>query len=175
MRILAIVLALAVAAPVVRTAEAQRGRQGQRGGGRKERIKQRIRAMRIAVLVEELDLDEETTGKLMPILAKYDDEFTKLAQEKQDLLKAAQDATADKDDKKIDQAIDDLVKNQRARWDLDEKRFAEIRKVLTPAQAAQILVVLPEIDRRILQAARGAGRKALGGGGGAKGQDDGDF
>lgn len=120
---------------------------------KKEKIKKKLRAYRAMVLVDELDLDENAATKLMPILDKYDEEFVKLAKKNLE-LRGKLDAAGDDDD--LDSVIDDLVANQRARWDLDEKRFAEVRKVLTAKQAARILVILPEIDRKILQGAKRA-------------------
>ena len=127
-----------------------------------ERIKQRILALRAARLTDELGLDEKQAAKLFPVLAKYDDTFAKLLREAVDLRKQAQDAAARNDDRALDDIIDKLVANQRSRWDTQEARFKDVRKVLTPEQAARLLVVLPQIDRQIANQLR----KALGRGGG---------
>jgi hypothetical protein len=120
---------------------------------KKEKVKKKLRAWRAATLIDELELDEATATKLMPILNNYDDQFAKLAQEGLRLRKQAETET---EDSALDGIVDDLTANQRARWDLDEKRFKEIRTVLTPRQAARILVVLPAIDRKILEGAKKA-------------------
>jgi hypothetical protein len=161
MRILTIALALAVLGTSIPDSDAQRMRPevaqgsdkaGDKAERKKAKLKKRLRTMRAVFLIDELELDEETAAKLMPILNKYDDEFAKLAKEALD-LRARLDSAADAD---LDDLIDDLVANQRARWTLDEKRFKEVRKVLTRKQAARILIVLPEIDRRLLEGARKA-------------------
>jgi hypothetical protein len=141
---LLVIALLIVGAPPA--AEAQKA-------NRVEKVKKKLRAMRAALLVDELDLDEKTATKLMPILNDYDDDFAKLAKENAE-LRAKIEAAGDDDD--LDALIDDLVENQRARWDLDEKRFKEVRKVLTPKQSAKILVILPEIDRKILEGVKRA-------------------
>jgi hypothetical protein len=116
---------------------------------RRERIKQRIRALRAYTLTEQLALDEVTAGKLFPLLAKYDDEFDKLLASRADIQRRL-GAVADlKDPKAIDKLIDDAVSNQRALWDTEEKRLAQLRKILTPAQTARVLVVLPAMERKI--------------------------
>jgi hypothetical protein len=56
----------------------------------------------------------------------------------------------------VDKLIDDAVANQKAFWDLEDKRLAEIRKVLTPQQVAKLLVVLPAFERRIQNQLRNA-------------------
>lgn len=131
---------------------------------KRERIKQRILAMRAALLTTELQLDEQTAAKLFPVLSKYDDRFAALLRDNADLRKQAQDAYQRGDDKTLDELIDKIVANQRARWDTEEARFKDVRKVLTPQQAARIFVVLPQIDRRIQNQLR----RALGGGGGGR-------
>jgi len=75
------------------------------------------------------------------------------------LRRQGDDAAARNDDPAVDRAVDALVANQRARWSLEEARFRDVRKVLTPRQAARLLVVLPAIDRRL----QGQLQRAIGG------------
>ena len=131
--------------------------------------KQKIRALRAAILVEELGLDEATATKLGPILARHDDDLERLQAERRTLRKAVKDALAAKDDRKLDGLIDQLVANQRARWDRELTRVAELRKLLTPSQAARLLDVLLRIDRRILEGLR---RAVAGGALAGDGDDD---
>ena len=123
-----------------------------------ERVKQRILALRAARLTSELNLDEKQAAKLFPVLSKYDDTFAKLLKEAVELRKQAQAAAEKNDDAALNDIIDKLVANQRQRWDTQEARFKDVRKVLTPEQAARLLVVLPQIDRQISNQLR----KALG-------------
>ncbi len=113
-----------------------------------ERVKKRVRAVRAYALTEELGLDTQGAGKLFPILARYDDEFDRLLGAR-GLLNKALDGASDLDAKAVDKLIDQQLANQRAYWDLEEKRIAELRKILTPAQTARLLVVLPALERKI--------------------------
>lgn len=155
MRILVVLLALFVAAPVF----------AQPAGApapidRREKIKKKIRALRAYTLTEELSLDEATAGKLFPLLAKYDDEFDKLLGARVDLQKRLMTADQIKDPKQVDKLIDEAAANQRALWDTEAKRLAELRKILTPAQVARTLVILPALERKIQnQLRRAAGAK----------------
>ncbi len=154
-----LVLALVLAMWVAPTADAQPG-----GGPaanaqkRRERIKNRIRALRAEKLVEELG--EQTTAKMLPILAKYDDEFDKLLQARAEIEKKLAAAAEQSDGKAIDRVIDDAVANQRAFWETEDRRLAEMRKTLTPAQVAKLLVVLPPLERRIQNQLRNAIQRA---------------
>jgi hypothetical protein len=145
-------------------------------GDKRENLKKRIRVMRAYELTDALQLDETTTGRLFPILAKYDDITDKLLAQRGELQKRLEAPPADA--RATDKLIDDSITNQRDLWDAQDKRLAEIRKVLTPAQTAKLLVVLPEIEKQIgnrLRAAAagkggagGRGRPGAGGRGGSK-------
>lgn len=151
-----LVLTTVAAGAGSRAARAQPAtRVGDRDAAR-DQAKQKIRALRAAILVEELGLDEATAARLAPILARHDDELERLQAERRALRKAVHDALAANDDKKLDGLIDQLVANQRARWDRELTRVAELRKLLAPRQAARLLDILPKIDRRILQGLRRA-------------------
>ncbi len=132
---------------------------------RRERIKKRIRALRAYTLTEELDLDEQTAGKLFPILSKYDDDFDKLLQQRADVMRRLDAAKSIKDPRAIDRLIDEAVANQRAFWDLETRRLVDLRKTLAQAQTARLLIVLPALERKIENQLRraiqpGKGRKA---------------
>jgi hypothetical protein len=144
---------------------------------KRDRVKKRIRALRAYTLTEELGLNEQDAGKLFPLLAKYDDDFDRLLLERQQLQQQLDAAGDLKDKSAINKVIDQSIANQRATWDVEAKRLAEIRKILTPAQVARMLIVLPALERRIQNQLRNA-VKAKPGQGANKKQpqlDDDDF
>ena len=145
MRWFVVVLLLSIAAPVA----AQPGPPPNRATERRERIKQRIRALRAYTLTEQLRLDEPTAARLFPVLAKFDEEFDRLLQARFDLQRQLQNADAVRDPRAVDKLIDDAIANQRALWDTEDKRLAQLRKILTPAQTARVLIVLPAMERKI--------------------------
>jgi hypothetical protein len=161
-RLCLIVLAVIVIAPA---AQAQPG-----PGARRERIKERVLALRAAVLTQELQLDEATASKLFPVLARHDTELQRLGREAANLRRSADEAAARRDAAAINRAIDALLANQQARWAVETARFQEVRRLLTPAQAARLLVVLPAIERRIHRQMR----RALDGPGGMRRRGVGD-
>jgi hypothetical protein len=116
---------------------------------RHEKIKQRIRALRAYTLTEELALDEKTAAKLFPALAKFDEEFDKLLVARQGIQRRLNEAHTMADARAVDRLIDEAVANQRALWDTEDRRLAQLRKILTPAQTARVLVVLPAMERKI--------------------------
>jgi hypothetical protein len=141
---------------------------------KRDRVKKRIRALRAYTLTEELGLDETDAGKLFPVLAKFDDDFDRLLTERQQLQKQLDGASNLKDKKAIDKLIDQALANQRATWDVEDKRITEIRKILTPAQVARMLIVLPALERRIQNQLRNAVGKMKNGGAKRPPMDDDD-
>ena len=121
-----------------------------------ENIKRRIRGMRAAAIVEALKPDQQTAGKLFTVLDKYDAVFDRLLVERTDLVKRIANVGGMRDPRAIDKLIDDAIANQRAFWDTEDKRLAELRKLLTPQQTAKLLVVLPEFERRLQNQLRNA-------------------
>jgi hypothetical protein len=124
---------------------------------KQERVKKRVRMMRAMALTEELGLDSAGAGRLFPLLEKYDAEFDRLLVERGQLQHQL-DGADGKPPKQIDKLIDDSLANQRKFWDLEDKRVAELRKILTPAQVARVLVVLPVLERKIQNQLRNAVR-----------------
>lgn len=159
MRWVVISLVLALAAPAFAQPAAPAPGENQAPQDRREKIKKRIRALRAYTLTEELSLDEKTAGKLFPLLAKYDDEFDKLLVARADLEKQLQAASAQTDSKAVDKLIDDAAANQKALWDTETRRLADLRKILTPQQVARTLVVLPKMERQIQNQLRKAAMK----------------
>jgi hypothetical protein len=177
-RRLAFLLALVVAAPLASaqppgatppTAPAPAG-VNQQQLNRREKIKNRIRALRAYTLTEELKLDEATAGKLFPVLAKYDNEFDRLLGQRADIAKRLAAASNGNDARAADKIVDEAVANQHAFWEMEDKRLAELRKILNAQQTARLLVVLPPLERKIENQLRNAIQgKGPGAGGGGPG------
>ena len=143
-------LAFVLLVALVGDASAQPG--GPAGASREtkvERVKKRVRALRAYTLTEELGLDTAAATRLFPVLAKYDDAFDRLLAARGGLSKALDAADGRADPKALDKQIDQLLANQRALWELEDKRIAELRTLLAPAQIARVLIVLPALERRI--------------------------
>ncbi|HWO25957.1 MAG TPA: hypothetical protein VNO30_44795 [Kofleriaceae bacterium] len=160
-RLLVVSLALAIAAPIA-TATAQPApapapapapgpapAPAPPNAQRREEIKKKIRSLRAYALTTELSLDEKTGSRLWPVLARYDDEIDKLIQARVDLQRRLAAADQLKDPRAQDRLVDEAIANQKAFWSVEERRLAELRKILTPAQTARLLVVLPAFERKI--------------------------
>ena len=170
MRALAVIVMVLVAATAV--SAQPRNKQATPAVDRREEIKKKIRVLRAATLQQELNLDEKALAKLLSVLLKWDDVTDKLLVQRIDLAQKLKTADQIKDPKALDKLIDDAVANQKAFWDLEDKRLAELRKILTPAQTAKLLIVLPQFERKIQNQLRRAINRRNGGGDESGDDDD---
>jgi Spy/CpxP family protein refolding chaperone len=119
---------------------------------RKE-VLERMRALRAWRIVEELKLDETTSARLFPILAKYDEQELALAAERRDIaheLRALLNAPRP-DDAKLTAAINRMLANRARKHAMRDERINELRKVLTPVQQATLVLLLPQLEREFAQ------------------------
>jgi hypothetical protein len=121
-------------------------RPGVTAPDKRERVKQKVRAMRAYVLTDALALDPSTAGKMFPVIEKYDNESDALTVVRAG-LRAKLDITTDS--KSLNKVIDDLLANQKAMFDMEAKRLVELRAILTPQQVAKLITVLPDFERRL--------------------------
>jgi hypothetical protein len=115
---------------------------------RKE-VLERMRALRAWRIVEELKLDEATSARLFPILAKFDEREMALATEKRDIVREmrAQLDAPKPDESRLAKSIDRLLANRVKRHALQDERFKELRKALSATQQAKLALLLPRLER----------------------------
>ena len=153
---IAIVLACAVVAPVAVADPAVPAQQ------RRAQIKKRIQALRAAELTTQLDLDGPTAAKLTALLDHYDDDTDRLVQQRVELAQKLRNVGPNTPSGEANLLVDQALDNAKAFRDLEDRRIAEIRKLLAPAQVAKLLVVLPEFERRIQNQLKNAIQNAPG-------------
>jgi Spy/CpxP family protein refolding chaperone len=115
---------------------------------RKE-VVERMRALRAWRIVEELKLDETTSAKLFPVLAKYDEQELAFAAERRQIAEEIRGllAAPKPDDAKLTAAINRMIANRAKRQASRDERIRDVRKVLTPVQQAKLVLLLPRIER----------------------------
>ncbi len=133
--------------------------QAQKPGVRDE-VMERIRALRIARLIEALDLDEHGAARLTPILDRSYGQIAAVAKDSGQARRELKGLVAAEhpDDARINQIVDHLLANKLKIDELENQMIGDIRKVLTAAQVARLVVVLPEINHQIQQQIRNAVR-----------------
>ncbi len=160
MRLPAVILSLALAAQLG-TARAQ-PRPGTSGGAgamapedhrtpdqlRRE-VLDRMRALRAFRIVDALKLDEATSGRLFAVLSRYDDREVQIAAERHQImheLRVDADA-AHPDDARLNSDLNRLIANRSKQRAMEDERIKDVRKVLTPAQQAKLVLLMPRLER----------------------------
>lgn len=117
---------------------------------------ERMRALRAWKIVDELKLDQATSARLFPILSKYDDRELTLMKERRDIIRdlRAETESTTPNNSKLTAAIDRLVALRSRQQSLQDEKFRELRKVLTPAQQAKLVLLLPRIERGFIHRIR---------------------
>src|SRR5262249_33485261 len=105
-------------------------------GALRDEIKEKVRALRIARLIEALDLDESGAARLMPILNRSYDQIGEVAkdsgQARRELKTLVGPEHGDHpDDARINRLIDRLLANKLKVEGLENQMIADVRKVLT--------------------------------------------
>jgi Spy/CpxP family protein refolding chaperone len=115
---------------------------------RKE-VLERMRALRAWRIVEGLKLDEATSARLFPILARYDEREMVIAAERHDIMHELGPLTdaPHPDDARITASINRLLAIRAKQRALEDDRIKDLRKVLTPAQQAKLVMLLPRLER----------------------------
>lgn len=133
-------------------------------GGKRERVREKVRAYVVASLIERLDLDETTTAKLMPILKRYHEQMAGSARDVGDArheLKRLIDSGRT-DDAAMNKLIDRMLANRAKVVRLEEEMYQAARKVLSPVVFAKLVIVLPQIKRQVEKTIRKAARERKG-------------
>jgi Spy/CpxP family protein refolding chaperone len=115
---------------------------------RKE-VLDRMRALRAFKIIEALKLDEATSGRLFPILSRYDDREMVIAAERRALMRELREATevAHPDDARLTATLNKLQASRAKQRALHDDRIKDVRKVLTPIQQAKLVLLLPRLER----------------------------
>ena len=115
----------------------------------RQEVLERMRALRAFRIVDALKLDEATSGRLFPILARYDDREIQIATERHQVMHELRaDADAPRpDDARLNADLNRLLAVRAKQRQLEDDRIRDVRKVLTPAQQAKLVLLLPRLER----------------------------
>lgn len=115
----------------------------------RQEVLERMRALRAFRIVDALKLDEATSGRLFPILSRYDDREVAIATERHLIVHDLRtDADAPRpDDARLNTDLNRLIANRAKQRVMEDDRIRDVRKVLTPAQQAKLVLLLPRLER----------------------------
>lgn len=140
-------------------------------------ITEKMRALRMWKITEELKLDEATAAKLFPLLARFDEQEQTLGGERRQIYRDLRPLveTAAPDNARLLALVDRLTANRARRNQLEVERAEAMKRILTPLQLAKMTMLLPRIDddfRHRIREAVGRGGDGRGGDGRGEGRAD---
>jgi Spy/CpxP family protein refolding chaperone len=115
----------------------------------RQEVLERMRALRAWKIVDALKLDEATSARLFPILSRYDDRELQIATERHQVMRELRaDADAPRpDDARLNADLSRLMAIRAKQRAMEDDRIRDVRKVLTPAQQAKLVLLLPRLER----------------------------
>lgn len=115
----------------------------------RQEVLERMRALRAFRIVDALKLDEATSGRLFPILSRYDDREVQIATERHQVMRDLHaDAEAPHpDEARLNADLNRVLAVRAKQRALEDDRIRDVRKVLTPVQQARLVLLLPRLER----------------------------
>ncbi len=107
---------------------------------KREKIRKRIETLRMWKLTEALDLDEETSARLFPLLSKFDKQRAQLQQSIRKDMRELRRALRSQQDADFAGIVGRLETNHREMQRIKDEEFQELKTVLSPKQQAQLIL-----------------------------------
>ena len=138
----------AFAQPPAKPDSAAPERREEHEGDRRRELWERIRAMRVWKMTEELKLDEAQIAKAYPLISRFDEREGELARERAHTSRALRQLvdTPNPNPTELNRLVEVLVANKSKRNALEEERTKALRKLLTPVQQAKLVLLMPKLD-----------------------------
>lgn len=136
-------LALSLASPLFAQGQPPEQADKQRADDdaeRRQELRRRVQALRMARLTQVLNLDEATAAKLFPLMNRHDTQSAALAEERAQLLKKLDLALRAEKEAELGPLLDRLAQVERELHASAETTHQKAREILTPAQMAQFVL-----------------------------------
>lgn len=114
-----------------------------------ELLRADVRAEKVAILGQAMDLSEEEASAFWPIQREYEVELAKLYDERVALIKAYAESYESMSDEKAGELAEWLLSLEKQRTTLKEKYFEKLSKDISPIVAARFLQIDNQINMLI--------------------------
>jgi hypothetical protein len=105
-----------------------------------------IRNDKVKIMTDQMQLNDADSKAFWPIYREYDNELSKLSDQKVDLIKEYAKNYDTMTDKEVQSLADRSFALQKKRIDLREKYFKKISKAVSPKSAARFVQVEDRVD-----------------------------
>lgn len=147
--------------------------RGQEPEGRREEIMKKVETLRKWRLIEELNMDEETAAKFLPVLSSLEEKRRVLDRENRETMREIRgylDAR-NPDEKRLKDGLEKLEKNRQELMELRNREIQAAKDFLTVEQQARYLIFQREFQREVREIIMRARGRAPGAFDGRRGQN----
>jgi hypothetical protein len=140
---------------------------GTPGEGDLKRVRKKVESLRAWRITEELDLDEETSARLFPVMREADEEGWRIEARNRSLIRdmALQLKSTKPDPGVIKGILDGLQANRMEKARSENRHLKRVREILSPEDTARYLLFQLSFQRELKEKAARAfreGRKGMG-------------
>lgn len=157
MRVNALALMIASSLTLTTPALAQKHRAAAPADTNASALQARVRQRLAAITQQRLALTDDQMRQLTAVNASYEQRRRELVSKERDarvVIRGELQRGKLADEKRVDSALADLFRVQRARIDLAEQEQGELAKFLQPSQRAGYLALQEQVRRRVEQMRR---------------------
>ncbi len=120
-------------------------------GGKMEQKKEKVEAMKIGYLTQEMNLTPEEAQKFWPVYNQMNDEIEKLRKERQLARESAKINFETMGDAEVEKLINDEMASRQKELDIHKKYVAQYKAVLSIKKVAQFYKAEEGFKRRLLE------------------------
>lgn len=138
---------------------------GTPGEGDLTRVRKKIEALRAWRISEELDLDQETSARLFPVMRDADEKGWRIESMNRALIREMdlQLKKGEPDPGKINGILDRLQANRMEKARIENRHLKRVREILSPEDTARYLIFQFRFQKELKQKAARAFREGRGG------------
>lgn len=114
-----------------------------------EKVRERIETLKMWKLTKALDLDENASARVFPLLSKYDKKRAEIEHALRNDMKEMMDALKEKREANLRSILDRIEQNHRTLQKINDEERTDLKKVLTVEQQAKFIIFQQEFDREI--------------------------
>jgi hypothetical protein len=134
----------------------------------RERVRERVKAMRMWKLTQALDLDDTLASRLFPLLNKYDKKRMKAERKIREETTALREALKTENEARLQSILERVEGRHKALQQLKDEEMAELKNILTTEQRARFILFQAEFQRDLRKIFTEARRKQRPDGGGGR-------
>jgi len=114
-----------------------------------KKVRKRIETLRMWKLTKALDLDENTSAQLFPVLNRYDKQRAELERALWTSMKELRDTLGERREGRLKEILEKLENDHKALQRINDEERAEVKRILNIEQQAKFVLFQVEFNKEI--------------------------